>query len=249
MLRFMVLVTNAAVSSLLDITATFALVIHLPLAPPIPGQTGGPPLPQLVFDRTLDFSGAPVAGVNGMIDVSRIGDFNNSTTAVDPNGAPEEGVAIMGISQGTPGLLHSWVYWPGIAGTIHYSTDVPADRQHLLGAVFSQDELLDSTDPNGLTHIRLIIGRSVDDAPFVGATFHVDVVFFPGDFDFDGDVDGRDFLLWQRGGSPTPLSASDLADWQANYGVSSLASSRTVPEPNAQALLALIIVLVARHRK
>ena len=24
----------------------------------------------------------------------------------------------------------------------------------------------------------------------------------PGDFDFDGDVDGRDFLMWQRGESP-----------------------------------------------
>ncbi len=33
----------------------------------------------------------------------------------------------------------------------------------------------------------------------------------------DGDTDGRDFLIWQRGGSPTP-SGSDLADWQANYG-------------------------------
>jgi hypothetical protein len=39
-----------------------------------------------------------------------------------------------------------------------------------------------------------------------------------GDFDRDGDVDGRDFLVWQRGGSPTPFSASDLAHWQANYG-------------------------------
>jgi len=26
----------------------------------------------------------------------------------------------------------------------------------------------------------------------------------PGDFDEDGDVDGGDFLLWQRGGSPSP---------------------------------------------
>lgn len=39
-----------------------------------------------------------------------------------------------------------------------------------------------------------------------------------GDFDGDGDVDGRDFLVWQRGGSPTPFSASDLAMWRANYG-------------------------------
>jgi hypothetical protein len=34
----------------------------------------------------------------------------------------------------------------------------------------------------------------------------------PGDFDDDGDVDGRDFLLWQR--NP---SVGDIADWQANY--------------------------------
>ena len=39
-----------------------------------------------------------------------------------------------------------------------------------------------------------------------------------GDFDNDGDVDGNDFLEWQRGNSPDPLSAADLAAWQSNYG-------------------------------
>ncbi len=60
-----------------------------------------------------------------------------------------------------------------------------------------------------------------------------------GDFDHDGDVDGRDFLIWQRGGSPAAQSSSDLADWQANYGVGSLAaiSSVAVPEPNQLLLL------------
>jgi hypothetical protein len=54
----------------------------------------------------------------------------------------------------------------------------------------------------------------------------------PGDFDNDGDVDGHDFLAWQRGGSPNPQSASDLADWQTNYGSGSLvAGSVAVPEP------------------
>ncbi len=54
-----------------------------------------------------------------------------------------------------------------------------------------------------------------------------------GDFDEDGDVDGADFLKWQRGESPLPLSASDLADWQANYGTVAplAASSAGVPEP------------------
>ncbi len=39
-----------------------------------------------------------------------------------------------------------------------------------------------------------------------------------GDFDGDGDVDGRDFLFWQRGGSPMPFSGDDLALWQEEYG-------------------------------
>ncbi|MCA9259886.1 MAG: hypothetical protein KDA61_11830, partial [Planctomycetales bacterium] len=38
-----------------------------------------------------------------------------------------------------------------------------------------------------------------------------------GDFDGDADVDGHDFLFWQRGLSPTPLSSADLGDWQANF--------------------------------
>ncbi len=55
-----------------------------------------------------------------------------------------------------------------------------------------------------------------------------------GDFDFDGVVDGRDFLLWQR--NP---SVGNLSDWQANYGAGSLASSRAVPEPASIILLSL----------
>ncbi len=63
----------------------------------------------------------------------------------------------------------------------------------------------------------------------------------PGDFDLDGDRDGFDFLKWQRGKSPNPLSASDLADWETNYGmVATLsATSAAVPEPNSLALLCL----------
>jgi len=45
-----------------------------------------------------------------------------------------------------------------------------------------------------------------------------------GDFDFDGDVDGRDFLEWQRW-----IGRFDLPDWQANYGT----------EPMQQSLIAI----------
>ncbi len=71
----------------------------------------------------------------------------------------------------------------------------------------------------------------------------------PGDFDFDGDVDGRDFLAWQRGESPNPFSAGDLAAWQMNYGNGALmAASVAVPEPSAWVVLipGLALLFVAR---
>jgi hypothetical protein len=74
------------------------------------------------------------------------------------------------------------------------------------------------------------------------------------DFDVDGDVDGRDFLAWQRGESPNPLGASDLADWQASYPVDSLSALHlppsalifVVPEPATGMMLILFIFLLPR---
>lgn len=61
----------------------------------------------------------------------------------------------------------------------------------------------------------------------------------PGDFDADGDVDGLDFLKWQRGESPNPLSQADVNAWQANYGSGnpSTAGTNAVPEPNSSVVL------------
>ncbi len=41
-----------------------------------------------------------------------------------------------------------------------------------------------------------------------------------GDFDVDGDVDGFDFLKWQRGDVFNPPRAEDLDLWKTNYGKS-----------------------------
>jgi hypothetical protein len=73
----------------------------------------------------------------------------------------------------------------------------------------------------------------------------------PGDFDGDGDVDGRDFLAWQRGNSPNPLSPGDLAAWQANYGAGPLTATATaVPEPATwMALLSAALMSFALRRK
>ncbi len=67
----------------------------------------------------------------------------------------------------------------------------------------------------------------------------------PGDFDDDSDVDGNDFLVWQTGGSPTPLSAEDLATWETNFPTSSSSATivSSVPEPNTL-ILTLVSVFV-----
>ena len=81
------------------------------------------------------------------------------------------------------------------------------------------------------------------------------------DFDGDGDVDGRDFLIWQRGfGSAGSLAtgdanndgnvdADDLAIWQTQYGgVPELAAANVaVPEP-ASAILLLTAALMCQVR-
>lgn len=48
-----------------------------------------------------------------------------------------------------------------------------------------------------------------------------------GDFDNDGDIDGADFLVWQR----TDGSAAGLSAWQSSYGAGTLAAATAVPEP------------------
>ena len=86
-------------------------------------------------------------------------------------------------------------------------------------------------------------GSGILDVTTLGAPIPTD-----GDFDGDGDVDGRDFLVWQR-----DPSVGDLADWQTNYGFSPLAATlaaTAVPEPGA-ALMALacgLAVLAVRKR-
>jgi autotransporter-associated beta strand protein len=71
----------------------------------------------------------------------------------------------------------------------------------------------------------------------------------PGDFDGDGDVDGRDFLVWQRN-----TAVGNLADWQANYGTGALtaavtASSTAVPEPGTICLVTFAVLLGSSIRR
>lgn len=65
----------------------------------------------------------------------------------------------------------------------------------------------------------------------------------PGDFDEDGDVDGRDFLAWQR-----DSSVGLLSDWQAAYGAP-LAGFSSVPEPGTFGMMILASISAAGLRR
>ena len=71
-----------------------------------------------------------------------------------------------------------------------------------------------------------------------------------GDFDVDGDVDGFDFLKWQRGESPFASSNTDVADWETNFGWSTPLSTatRVAPEPAATSLIAAGLVVLSWRR-
>lgn len=62
-----------------------------------------------------------------------------------------------------------------------------------------------------------------------------------GDYDYDGDTDGNDFLAWQQGLSPDPLSAEDLAAWKQHFGPpGTVGAVATVPEPASLSLLGIV---------
>jgi hypothetical protein len=72
-----------------------------------------------------------------------------------------------------------------------------------------------------------------------------------GDFNNDKTVDGADFLRWQRGQSPSPLSQADLNVWRANFGQSLLAAPALslVPEPSTALLLPLGVAAARRRAR
>lgn len=103
------------------------------------------------------------------------------------------------------------------------------------------------TDPGLGRHVQYGFATTgpnvwVTDAPALG-TVVVEAFGTPpgtaGDFDDDGDVDGNDFLVWQR-----DTAVGSLTDWQDNYGFTPPPVSAVVgvPEPSSCVLALLVAV-------
>ncbi len=76
-------------------------------------------------------------------------------------------------------------------------------------------------------------------------------IALPGDFDSDQDVDGADFLQWQRNFGTPGYDAASLADWKANFGATAAvsAAAAAIPEPHTALLGALAFGAVAAWRR
>ena len=68
------------------------------------------------------------------------------------------------------------------------------------------------------------------------------------DPDNDGDVDGTDFLEWQRS-LGTIYDATDLSIWETNFGNAPLAATVSIPEPTTLTLSTLALLGMGYRRR
>lgn len=146
----------------------------------------------------------------------------------------------------TAGAGGSIEIMPLLSGEDAFNDPLYFNATGYYGQTFSYDTL-----PNYLGSTALLknfesykVTLYVDFA-FTALVLAGDTFGLPGDFDLDGDVDGNDFLAWQR--NP---GLGNVADWQSNYGSPPpVARIAALPEPSGMFLLLLgMLVLIVQER-
>lgn len=195
----------------------------------------------------VEFASVPQANVTMSL-------FSESFEQVSVDGAADMVAgALVGTTDSTgSGLrLHAHRYFLLDDNDEDLSTD-PPDGAYLIALQLRMPGYLNS-DPFFV--VAATFGLSIgalDSAALPWVEENIDSLVVEGDYDFDGDVDGADFLVWQRqydSSGPFPIdntyadgdgdgtvNTPDLGVWQDQYGFESAAmfgSVVTVPEPSA----------------
>lgn len=179
-------------------------------------------MPDIAFG-TIDHN--PVSGNDQQQFIALV---NQSSSAVDISGWTVTGSASHTFRGGTVIPAHSTYYLVADVSEFKLRTTGPQGGQKL----WIQGNFEGKLNPLfGQLTLKTTGGTTI-------ATTEYGTQPLPGDYDRDDDVDGRDFLVWQRTfGSPaTPagsgadgdasgtIDAGDLGMWQNNYGATAHAS-------------------------
>jgi hypothetical protein len=153
---------------------------------------------------------------------------------------------------GALGIDGTGTAWDHVDGWLYsLNTRTPSTTFNVADWTVSGIDVLDGLDEAGIA------------ASFPEGTFGSGPLL-DADFDGDLDVDGNDFLIWQRGlgtgtanadgntDGDTDVDATDLANWKAAFGLPVppvVAAAAAVPEPACASLLAIGLGVLARRRR
>jgi hypothetical protein len=138
-------------------------------------------------------------------DVSPIARFVALELEGSVNGGDRLGLDVAAGAAGTSLLSLSTSGASGFDGSV--TPHSPEDLFSLFAGAMNNEGLWTAS-----TSSAVFVG-SGSDLLYLGELQWTLIVPIAGDGDADGDVDGRDFLLWQR-----DPNVGLLEDWQANYG-------------------------------
>lgn len=235
-------------------------------------KNAGAPLDGVGFQA--HFSGTNLTGIRQLwnivdlytdvVDTIAITEFDIDTTDEALQGAYFRDFLTAMFAHEDIDAFSVWGFWEGavfVQNRAMFRTDWSAkpNGQAWLDLVYGEwwtDETL-ATDEDGEAALRAFRGDHEIAATYKGSTVTANVHIGVGglttqlqlpilvaDFNGDGRVDGRDFLVWQRQfGMSGNLSADadgngvvdadDLALWQISYNAVSMANSLSVPEPSS----------------
>ncbi len=172
------------------------------------------------------------------------------------SGAPAWHVATIEFQAGlTPGSSELFLsigeqgVWQSPGGAVEL--DDPSDTSVVFGL------------PNDAVNQWAVMGEGVDHRHTPQGLADAIVQVASADFDQDGDIDGTDFLRWQRGlgvggtlaegdaSGDGAVDATDLAVWRFQFGSTGAAmpAGSAVPEPTGLAMGAALLIAIAAHRR
>lgn len=160
------------------------------------------------------------------------GQWHHIVASRNGNNIEDVIVVIDGVNYGPDTWRDSTDTWGTTGSNAQIATRTPGDgggSQHVING--SVDE------------VAIWLGRQLTVAESIALYQSAISNQNPGDFDGDGDVDGNDFLVWQR-----DLNVGSLSDWQNGFGTPLAAAVASVPEPTGYTLLVLFGLGLARRR-